>query len=95
MMYVLAIILLAVHGDELVPEMAIGKVPAVIMAMIWVSALFLLGLLLLHRFRLHQTKERANFDTTIHFTQDDGGLRFATSEIEHYLKWQGISQLLL
>jgi hypothetical protein len=35
------------------------------------------------------------FNETIKLTQDDGGLRFATEEVEHYLKWRGISQLLL
>ena len=27
--------------------------------------------------------------------QDDGGLRFATDQVEYYLKWQGISQMLM
>jgi hypothetical protein len=40
-------------------------------------------------------KSRAAFNDTIRLTQDEGGLRFATEEVEHYLKWRGISQLLL
>lgn len=32
-------------------------------------------------------KERATFNATIRLAQDEGGLRFATEEIEYYLKW--------
>jgi len=27
--------------------------------------------------------------------KDDGGLRFATDQVEYYLKWPGISQMLM
>lgn len=57
--------------------------------------LFVLGALLLRRRHHSQIKQRAAFGQTIRLIQDGGGLRFATPEIEHYLKWPGISQLLV
>jgi hypothetical protein len=49
----------------------------------------------LRRFRLGQLKGRANFNQGIRLEQDDGGLRFVTDEVEHYLKWRGIGQILV
>jgi hypothetical protein len=40
-------------------------------------------------------KSRANFDDAVRFRKDEGGLRCATSQIEYYVKWQGISQMLM
>jgi len=57
--------------------------------------LFLAGLWLLRRHQTNQVKARADFDQIVRLMQDDGGLRFVTEEIEFYLKWPGISQMLL
>jgi hypothetical protein len=94
-MYLLVLILFVVYADELVSGTVIGGVPAALFGLAAVCAFFLLGLWLLHRLRIRQAKDRADFDAVIHFTQDDGGLRFATPSIEYYLKWRGITQLLL
>ena len=50
---------------------------------------------LLRRLRMAEVKGRATFNATITMKQDEGGLRFITEEIEHYLKWRGLSQMLL
>src|SRR5215475_10468506 len=50
---------------------------------------------LLRRLRMAEVKGRATFNGTITMKQDEGGLRFITEEIEHYLKWRGLSQMLL
>ena len=42
-----------------------------------------------------ETQARANFQSEIRLRQDDGGIRIATDEIEYYLKWRGISQMLM
>ena len=65
--------------------------------LLFVGAFVLLvaGVLLLRRRQHSQVKQRANFGQTIRLSQDDGGVRFATPEIEHYLKWPGISQMLV
>jgi hypothetical protein len=57
--------------------------------------LFLAGMWQLRRLRVRQVKGRVNFDSTIRLTQDEGGLRIATESIEYYVKWQGISQMLV
>jgi hypothetical protein len=60
-----------------------------------VALAFMAGMFALRRLRIAKVQKRATFNETIKLTQDDGGLRFATEEVEHYLKWRGISQLLL
>jgi hypothetical protein len=60
-----------------------------------VALAFLAGMFALRRLRIAEVQKRATFNETITLTQDEGGLRFATAEVEHYLKWRGISQLLL
>ena len=57
--------------------------------------LFVIALLALRRYGRQLMKGRANFDDAIRFRKDEGGLRFATSDIEYYVKWQGISQMLM
>jgi hypothetical protein len=60
-----------------------------------VALAFMAGMFALRRLRIAEVQKRATFNETIKLTQDEGGLRFATDEVEHYLKWRGISQLLL
>jgi hypothetical protein len=64
---------------------------------LWIGAasVFLAGVLLIRRFRISEVKSRATFNATITMKQDEGGLRFITEEIEYYLKWRGLSQMLL
>src|SRR5262249_10413848 len=59
------------------------------------AVIFLAGSYGLRRMRIARVKERAAFNEIIRLTLEEGGLRFATEEVEHYLKWRGISQLLL
>ena len=60
-----------------------------------VGLIFLAGVLLLRRYRLGLLKTRANFDQVVRLKQDDGGLHVMTDDIEYYLKWQGLTQMLL
>ena len=57
--------------------------------------LFVIALLALRRYGRQLIKGRANFNDAVRFRKDEGGLRFATSDIEYYVKWQGISQMLM
>jgi len=57
--------------------------------------LWVAGCLLLGRFSRRQVKSRSNFDAMVRLTTDDGGIRIATDAIEYYLKWQGITQMLM
>src|SRR5690242_7472944 len=67
----------------------------------WFSAflalfvVYVAALLTLRRFGLRQMKSRADYDSAVRMRKDDGGLRFATDQVEYYLKWQGISQMLM
>jgi uncharacterized membrane protein len=63
------------------------------LASLWV--LLLAGILVLRRARIRQIRDRADYDQVIRLTRDNGGIRIATANIEYYLKWSGISQLLL
>jgi hypothetical protein len=53
------------------------------------------GIWSLRRPRLGQLEGCANFNRNIRLTQDDGSLRFVTDEVEHSIKWRGISQILV
>lgn len=53
------------------------------------------GIYLLRRLSLRQVRERGDFNSLVRFKEDQDGLRFATPHIEYYLKWDGISQMLL
>jgi hypothetical protein len=59
------------------------------------AVIFFTGSRWLRKLRVAQLKRRATFNGTIRLTQDAGGLRFSTDEVEHYLKWKGISQVIL
>ena len=60
-----------------------------------VALTFVGGILLLRRYRLRLMRTRANFDQVVRLKQDDGGLHVITDDIEYYLKWQGLTQMLL
>jgi hypothetical protein len=57
--------------------------------------IFVLGLLAIERARRRRLRERVDLEKPTRLTQDDGGLRFATDQIEHYLKWHGITEMWL
>ena len=59
------------------------------------AAIFFASSLWLRKLRIAQLKRRTSFNEAIRLTQDEHGLRFCTDEVEHYLKWKGISQLIL
>jgi hypothetical protein len=64
---------------------------------VWIvtALIFLAGVYVIRRRRIAEVKGRASFNATIKMQQDEDGLRFATDEIEYYLKWRGLSQMLL
>jgi hypothetical protein len=91
-----ALVSLVVFGDAIDAWMRKARVPyGVEMTFVSVWLLFVAGILLLRRMRVRQLKDRADFDQVVRLTRDADGLRFATANIEYYLKWPGISQLLL
>jgi len=96
-LFALVISGLVVFGEELRDwlEGDLGILFGVDLLFIGSLLAFLASILLLRRHQIRLLKRRADFDDTIRMTQDDGGLRFTTSGIEYYLKWPGISQLLL
>ncbi len=57
--------------------------------------LLFIGVFRLRKVQRREVTSRANFDQQIRLRTDDGGLHFATDEIEYYLKWPGISQMLM
>ena len=64
-------------------------------AFVLIVLLFVIAFWALRRHGRRVMKGRANFDDAVRLRKDEGGLRFATSQIEYYVKWQGISQMLM
>jgi hypothetical protein len=64
-------------------------------AFLLVLVIFVAAFWVLRRYGLRQMKGRANYGGTVRLRQDEGGLRFMTDDIEYYVKWSGISQMLL
>lgn len=58
-------------------------------------AVFFAGLWLILVLSRKQSRKRADYDGEARFRQDSGGLRIATNDIEYYLKWRGIAQVLI
>jgi hypothetical protein len=77
-----------VAGDEGIPF-------ATELAAITVFLVFALGLWLLRRYQMRLMKDRVNFDQIVRLNQDDGGVRLSTDGVEYYLKWPGVTQMLL
>jgi hypothetical protein len=73
-------------GMPLAARIAVNWVPFVGMVAGWI---------LLYRWNVNQARNRLDFDLTTRLTMDDGGLRIATEGIEYYLKWRGITQMLM
>jgi hypothetical protein len=93
-LFLVAIVSIAVGADNIRAVFdPLDEGPLIIM--LAATLIFAVGGYLLRRLRIAAVKRRATFNETIRLTQDEGGLRFATEEVEHYLKWRGISQLLL
>jgi hypothetical protein len=73
---------LAAHG---LPEIA----PIAVLVLAFFAAFWWL-----RRRGMKQSKTRADYDSTVRFRQDADGLRFATPEVEYFVRWRGISQML-
>ena len=83
-------------GDEIRDVAEDDGIPfATELAFIGVFLIFIVGLRLLRRYQLRLMKDRTNFDQIVRLNQDDGGVRLSTDGVEYYLKWPGVTQMLL
>jgi len=83
-------------GDEIRDVAEDDGIPfATELAFIAVFLAFIVGLRLLRRYQLRLMKNRYNFDQIVRLNRDDGGVRLSTDGVEYYLKWQGVTQMLL
>jgi hypothetical protein len=57
--------------------------------------LVLAGMFLIRKYQRRQVKDRVDFDQSIRLVQDENGIRIATDQIEYFVKWPGISQVLI
>ncbi len=55
----------------------------------------LTGMFLIRKYQRRQVKDRVDFDQSVRLVQEENGIRIATGQIEYYLKWPGISQILI
>jgi hypothetical protein len=101
-MWLMIAVLLAVFaflytfGDEIRDVADDEGIPfATELAFIGAFLVFVVGLRLLRRYQLRLMKNRYNFDQIVRLNRDDGGVRLSTDGVEYYLKWQGVTQMLL
>ena len=92
--YVAAFIAIIIFDDAVQRWQADLGLPSYT-ALLLVVVLFVIALWALRRHGRQTMKGRANFDNAVRFRKDDGGLRFATSDMEYFVKWPGISQMLM
>jgi hypothetical protein len=86
------VLLLAIgHYEEAIQSWGLPPLTALVALLV----IYVAAILLLRRFALRQTQARANFQLDVRLRRDDGGIRIATDEIEYYLKWPGISQMMM
>ena len=92
--YIAALVAIIVFDDAVMSwQSALGLPPY--SALVLIVLLFVIAVWALRRHGRRVMKGRANFDDAVRFRKDAGGLRFATRQIEYYVKWQGISQMLM
>ncbi len=92
--YIAALIAIIVFDDAVMSwQSALGLPPY--SALVLIVLLFVIAVWALRRHGRRVMKGRANFDDAVRFRKDAGGLRFATRQIEYYVKWQGIRQVLM
>jgi hypothetical protein len=93
-LFFVAVFIVVVYADtlrEAVPLFGLGPELLLLAA----AGILFAGARWIRKLRVAQLKRRATFNQPIRLTQDEGGLRFSTDEIEHCLKWKGISQMIL
>jgi hypothetical protein len=83
-------------GDEIRDVAEDDGIPfATELAFIAVFLAFIVGLRLLRRYQLRLMKNRFDSDQIVRLNQDHGGVRLSTDGVEYYLKWPGLTQMLL
>jgi hypothetical protein len=95
-MVMAAVVSLSIFRDPLDRSLARAGLPITSnLLLLVIFVLLFTGLLWIRRYRVREVKRRASFDQLIRLRQDDGGLHIMTDEIEYYVKWPGLSQMLL
>ena len=87
------LLLLAALGEPFERWQASLGLPKETAFVLWVAA-FIAAMYFVRRTARQDLKGRANFDAAVRLRRDEGGLRIMNDQIEYYLKWNGISQLL-
>src|SRR5215510_6363985 len=89
-------VFLYAYGDEIRDVAEDEGIPfATELAAIGVFLVFAVALRLLRRYQQLLMKNRFNFDQIVRLNQDDGGVRLSTDGVDYYLKWPGVTQMLL
>lgn len=94
LVYFVAFAILAAFERPINDWLASLGLPALVPVLPIVLGLVIAIWWLRHR-ALNMSKDRADYDSAVRFREEADGLRFATSEIEYFLRWNGISQLIL
>jgi len=87
---------LVAFGDELRDITEDEGIPfGTELAFLIVGLIFVAGLWLVRRYQIRLMKGRGNATEFVRLKPDDSGLHLISDDIEHYLKWHGVHQMLL
>jgi hypothetical protein len=94
--YAVALAVILIFSAEVDRWFAAAGIPGGgIVAIFGLLVVFLLGSRQLRRSFVREQKTRTNFDQTVRLMREEDGVRIAAEEIEYFIKWSGITQMLM
>jgi hypothetical protein len=94
--YAVALAVILIFSEEVDRWFAAAGIPGGgIVAIFALLVVFLIGSRQLRRSFVREQKSRTNFEQTLHLMREEGGVRIAAQEIEYFIRWSGITQMLM
>jgi hypothetical protein len=95
-LYFAVLAAIAIYSDEVDRWFASMGIPAGATAVMFVLlAILFYGMRRMRKAQCRELQSRVNFDQAVHLTREAEGVRIGTQEIEYFIRWPGITQLLM
>lgn len=94
--FIIILIVISSFGDDVEVWFARKGIPGGgFIPLVGMIGIAVIGVIWLRKAAMQRLKSRVDFNQSIHLIRDEGGVRISTRDIEYYLKWPGISQMLM